>query len=518
MKKNKIKKALSFLLVMTVLSVGICYMPAEAGSSDIIIDSATYTEELDNAVWNNPDGDLVIDKGAIVFDNASSEFTRLITKTAVKATAEVSELVKAEATLQFTNLPANEKFAMALGVKRIESMQGDSGNVEITFANNGGLTVSVIYYNEDGEEVVLAGEKNCGSISGQTSVEAVVTTKQLLSVKVNGKQFFEVELPVSGEGRIGFLQTSSCGVRISNIKIVSHLYDSPENCDIFEDFEKESFNANLLTSKMRGASYVCWPSGTGIRECNGSQAFVYTNAGECYIGTKYTYSNFELSFDVPYLQRQNTLDEEGNLVTARSNQFGISYGGQASDFDYAGYTDAVTDVLWFTGNSTISSMKTENVVDLATLGYPIFSKECDRGFSVKMTMADSVVKIFMKWLDETEYQEVFEYQISTITPTGYLHIWTIGPTNMAIDNLKIANTDVNPQLVPVDFKSSIIEGPGDYDYQPMEKVYETESEEGFDWYMILPIVGAVCLVGLGSVIAISKIRNKKGKDGDRHEA
>ena len=155
MKKNKIKKALSFLLVMTVLSVGICYMPAEAGSSDIIIDSATYTEELDNAVWNNPDGDLVIDKGAIVFDNASSEFTRLITKTAVKATAEVSELVKAEATLQFTNLPANEKFAMALGVKRIESMQGDSGNVEITFANNGGLTVSVIYYNEDGEEVVL---------------------------------------------------------------------------------------------------------------------------------------------------------------------------------------------------------------------------------------------------------------------------------------------------------------------------------------------------------------------------
>lgn len=512
MKQNKIGKAFSFLFIATLLLSGISYMPAEAGASDIIIDSTTYAEELDNSVWNNPDGDLVVEKGSIVFDNESSEYTRLITKTAVKATEEVSELVKAQATMQFVNLPADEKFVMALGVKKIESMQGEPGNVEISFANNGGFKASVIYYNEDGDATVLAEAKPCGS---KVSVEAVVTTEKKLSVKINGSQFFDVELPVSGAGRIGFMQTGTCNVKLSNIRIVSHLYDSPENCDIKEDFEKGDFNANLLSAKMRGASYVCWPSGTGIEERDENHVFRYTNAGECYIATKYMYSNFEMSFDVPYLQRENVLDENGDLVLARSNQFGISYGGEASNFDYAGYTDAVTDVLWFTGNSTISSMKTGETVDLTTVGYPICSKECNKGFSVKMTMTDSIVKVFMKWLDEKEYKEVFHYQLSSKTPTGYLHLWTVGPTNMSIDNLVIKNTDVNPKLVEVDYKSSVIEGPKDFDYKPMEKVYASESEsDTFNWNLVFPSVAIVCAVGFGIVIAISAKKNKKRKEGE----
>ena len=94
MKQNKITKVFSFLLVVTLLSAGIYHMPVEAGSSDIIIDSSTYAEGLDNSVWNNPDDDITIEQNTIVFGSTSSEFTRLITKTAVKGTAEVEELVK----------------------------------------------------------------------------------------------------------------------------------------------------------------------------------------------------------------------------------------------------------------------------------------------------------------------------------------------------------------------------------------------------------------------------------------
>ena len=520
MKRNKIGKVFSLLLVTAILSAGISAMPVEAGSSDIIIDATTYSEEFDNSVWNNPDSDLTISNGAIVFDNSSTDATRLITKTAVKSTAEVDEVVKAVATMQFTQLPENQKFAVALGVQRIESMQGEPGNVEITFANNGGLTASVIYYNEDGDATVLAAAKKCGSITSKITLEASVTANQKLSVKINDTQLFHIDIPVSGEGRIGFLQTGSCGLKLSNVKIISHLYDAPENSNIFEDFEKGCFNANLISSKMRGASYVCWPSGTSISEHDGSQVFKYNNAGECYIATKYKYSNFEMTFDIPYLQRDNILDENGNLVTARSNQFGISYGGEASDFDYAGYTDAVTDVIWFTSNSRITSMKSGNMVDLSSLGYPIYAKECDKGFSVKITMTNSVVKVFMKWLDEKEYKEVFTSQLSTKTPTGYLHLWTVGPTNMAIDNFKVKNTDKNPNLVAVDYKSSVIEGPGDYEYKPMEKVYQEakEADSGFNWYLIPIIVAVVCVLSLGvvvSVISIKKKRERKVKRNDK---
>ena len=518
MKRKTLKKYVSLLAILVTLSAGMQFMPVEAGSSDIVVDSATYTDELDNSVWNNPDGDIVIDKDVIVFENSSSDVTRLITRKVVEATTEIKELVKVETSMQFTNLPEGETFALALGVKRIESMQGEPGNVELGFSNNGGLSASLIYYNEDGDAVTLGQLTKCGSLKGKVSVEAVINTDKMMTVTVNGKKLWTVELPVSGEGRIGFLQTGSCGVKLSGLRIVSHLYDAPENCDIYEDFESGDFNANLLSAKMRGASYVCWPSGTAVKKEGDNTVFRYTNAGECYIATKYMYSNFEISFDVPYLQRENVLDEQGNLVTAMSNRFGISYGGEASDFDYAGYTDAVTDVIWFMTYSTITSEKTGYTVDAAAAGYPFFAKTCDKGFSVKMAMQDSVVTVYMKWLDETEYTEVYKYQVSTSTPTGYLHIWTNGPTNMSIDNLKIVNKDINPKLVRVDHKTSIVEDPGDYDYQPMKKVYKSESNnEGFNWYLVLPAVAGVCVLALVIVAVVSAAKNKKRRAGDKHE-
>lgn len=518
MKRNKITKVFSFLLAAIILSIGICNMPVEAGSSDIIIDSSTYAEGLDTSVWSNPDNDIIIEQNALVFKNDSSELTRLITKSEARATEEIDELVKAEATIQFTSLPKDETFSMALGVRGIETLQGDIGNIEIGFTNNGGLNAAITYYNEDCDAEVLVEAKKCGSLTGKNLVEVVITTSKVLTLTVNGKKICTTELPVSGEGRVGFLQTGSCGAKLSNVRIVSHLYDSPENCDIYEDFENGDFNANLITAKMRGASYVCWPSGTAIEEYNGSKVFKTTNAGETYIGTKYTYSNFEISFDVPFLQRQNVLDEDGNQVIAMSNRFGISYGGTASDFDYTGYTDAVTDVIWFNTTSTIASMKTAQTVDAAALGYPFFRKDCDKGFSIKMTMQDSVVTVYMKWMDENQYKEVFKYQTSSMTPNGYLHIWSDGPSNIAIDNLKIVNKDLSPKLTNVEFKTSVIDGPGDFDYQPMKKEYApVQEEKGFNWYLILPIVAGVCVVTLGAVIGITTMKNKKRKVVDNHE-
>lgn len=518
MRRKKITKGFSFLLMMALFSAGMQVIPAEAGMSNIVLDQSTYTEELDSSVWNNPDGDIVIDNGVLVFEDTSTDSTRLITKTSVQGNEEIDELVNVQTKMKFTSLPAGEKFVIALGVRAIEAMQGDSGNVEITFTNNGGVAASLIYYNEDGEAETLAEATRCGSLNAQIAVEAVVTTQGVLSVKVGGKLLWTVELPVNGEGRVGFLQTGSCGVRLSETKIVSHLYDSPENCDIYEDFETGGFNANLLSSKMQGASYVCWPSGTGIEEYNGSSVFRYTNSGECYVATRYPYSNFEISFDVPYMQRQSVMTEEGDVVIAGSNRFGISYGGNDVDFDYAGYTDAVSDVVWFNKNSTITSDRAKVSVDAAALGFPFFATDCNKGFSIKITMQDSITTVYMKWLEEDNYTEVAKYQLSTTTPTGYLHIWTNGPTNMAIDNLRVVNTDVEPQLVDVEFKTSVIEGTGDYEYQPMEKIYATTNEEaGFNWYLVLLASACVCVVGFGAAVGISVMKKHKRKVGDNSE-
>ena len=71
MKQNKIRKIISSLLIVVFVSAGMSFMPVEAGSSDIIIDNTTYAGELDNSVWNNPDGDILIENDTLIFQNTS---------------------------------------------------------------------------------------------------------------------------------------------------------------------------------------------------------------------------------------------------------------------------------------------------------------------------------------------------------------------------------------------------------------------------------------------------------------
>ena len=517
MKTKNIFHIPAILLTVVCMTGSLFVLPVSAGKSEIVLDESTIQSEIDSSRWNDPSEQVIAQDGVLVFPSDSTEETKLITKAGVQCNDALDILVSAEANMQFVNLPKDKKFVLAFGLKTIESELGEAGNIEIAFTNDDGVKASVVAYTQEGECVELVSAKSCGA-GKQANVNAVITTEGKLRLTVNEREICNVKLPESGEGRVGFLQTGSCEVKISNVNIKFYKYDNPQNCDISEDFEKGEYNKNLLTSQEVHGSYFDGPSRVCIEEYEGSQVYMVYNAGANYLGTMYKYSNFEISFDVPQLIRADQEDEDGNIVRGKSAAFGVAFGGAGTDFQTWGYTSSA-DMVLFNQNSSVSSMNN----GYATIhpDYPFFSEDCTRGFSVKISVIDAVVTAYLKWMDETQYKEVVSYDLKGETPLGTIQIWTTGMGNFAIDNLKIVNKDKNPNLVEVDYASSVIEIPEDYQYEPMKMEYMQEEEEKsewtFRWYMVVVIVAVVCVVSFITFVVIFRLKNKSRKDGVQHE-
>lgn len=513
MKRNCIKKHIMGLLACILVAGNIAVMPAEAGSSNLIVDSSSFKEELDIALWNATDNRVTAENGKLVFSAESKKSTALIGKTIATNTGYHDELVSFEASMNLSGIAAGEKFAVALGLGSIEAVMGEPGNVEIQFANDGGIKMSVVAYDLDGNATEIAAPRVVGS---NAKIKAVISSEGVLTLSLGGSGVCSAQLPVSGEGRVGFLQSGGCAVTIDDLKIVAHRYDRPENCDIYEDFEKESINANTLTAKSLIPSYQYTPYGMGIQDFDGSRGMIFQNLACGYLGSLHKYSNFEITFDVVYLQRASELDDEGNILVPQSDCIVVSFGDEAEDYNDWGYTTS-PDAIVFDAASNVYSMHLEPQprANAGDKGYAYADPECDKDFTIRVSMIDGVVTTSMKWIEEDTFTEILSYKVSDETPLGFVHIWAAGSNNnFAIDNVRLINKDIDPNTIALDFKSALYDTPEDFEYEKIGFVYRetTEEEKGFEFtpYMLIPIIAVVCVAAFGTVYLISK--KKSGKE------
>jgi len=264
-----------------------------------------------------------------------------------------------------------------------------------------------------------------------------------------------------------------------NITVASEANDTPVNSDIYEDFEKEAINDNLLTARITEACQNYAPTKMTIEEIDGSRALLYRNAATTYIGTQYKYANFEMTFDVVYMQREDVTDENGDILIPKSDTMAISLGDESADYEVGtyGYTTSTDTIAFVTGDSGIYSLNNGHSAAAADSGYDFGSSTCENDFSIKVSMINSVVTVGIKWIEEENFTEVLTYTRESGTPLGHVHIWTIGTNaNFAIDNLSIVNKDENPRLVDVYYKSALIEKPDDFAYQ--SSAVEDSTQEG----------------------------------------
>ena len=528
-----------FVLVATIAIA----FPKEAlaGFSNLVIDNSSFAQELDTSKWHVPNKDVVAKDGKIVFPSASTAHTKLIMAEPIRNSEMSDTLFTVDCTMGFTQLPVGQKFVLGLSLATIESGMEEPGNVEVVFTNKQGIRVAVVAYNNDGDRVTLANVQNIGTnVGGNFKVNVSATKNNKLVVKVNDKTICTKQSPVELTGRIGFLQTGSCGAEISNLNIHSYRYDTPENANIFEDFESGSINVNLLQSTCVAGTGQ-YPAGAQVEEYGGSNVMMFRNANVAHIGTVYKYSNFEATFDVPYILHNSVVDEDGNILSPATLDWAFVIGADvpvyqavAQEWIYA------SDALIFNSTHVYSYRHIYEGILTSIFDKGIFDNSKNEGYSVKISVIDTIVTLSMKALDAKEWIEITSYKMGNETPTGHIHIVSgNGRANFAIDNLRIVNKDQNAKTIEVGFKSGD-EGLKDWEYVPMEVKYRDgntlEGENGIEvednkvteknfiqeamknntnWFYVTGGIVAVSILLVVSVLLAT--RKKKVKRGVNNE-
>lgn len=498
---RRVREIAYMLLTAVLLTVSaLTPMETKAGESEILLDA----ESLVTSDWHNPEGDVVVEEGKLIFSTDSTDYTRFIAKSPAKLEEKAAALVTLAATFEFDKLPQDKSFILGFGLSGIESVSGEAGNIEVVFSNNGGVKLSVIAYNDEGNPETLVSPKNCGfSLGKKAKVYVKISTDSQMTISVNNQEICSISLPVSGEGRVGFLQTGECSVVVSDVELKHYEYSSPENTNISEDFETGAMDVSKLTARMIYAA-VNHPTGQVVQEYNGSQVLMHINTGAAYVGTLYKYSNFEMTFDVPYLNLKREFNDDGSIQKVAFGKLAVALGGERADWDGIRY-DLAAETVVFEPGVVYSYSNRENCS--ADMAKNPFAGE-GKPFSVKVTMIDGILSVGMKWLEEKSFNTVLEYKIKGGTPTGHLHIWAPQGANFAIDNLKITNLDKGANLIETEYKSGKLQVPESKAPEALERVYAETDGAKFSWYLLIPISA----VAGGGVLGITALTTRKKKN------
>ena len=518
MKKKPVKRIL--LVLTTFLLCLLWTMPVFAGSRTLVSDFSNGKDGINLTEWNVTDDNICYKDGKLIMPAVSStEETKFISKLVAGSNELVDEFISMSSPLRLTELPQGKQFILAFGLANIEAYSGEDGNVEIVFTNEGDICVSIIAY-VDGEAQTIVEKTKCGiSLKSNCNVDASISSDGNMSVKVNGKNICNKKIPVSGTGRFGVLQTGECGVEFSKLKVTCNSYDTPENTNIEENFDSGEFNANLLSSFMEAGNGV-YPAYAEIREYNGNNVFMFCNAGLGYLGTRHEYSNFEISFDIPYIQHKDLLDDAGNLIVNANNSVCIGFGETSEKPTGYAFTSN-PDLIRLTGYRAHSYLRKDFDVSIEEMG--LCNYDANEGYSVKFTVVDGKGTLQLKALNSNKYVTIATAEYAGYTK-GYVRIWSSGDSSFAIDNLKITNLDQNAQLIDVEYQTSkmVVE---DYELTEAdtEMVFKEDATQTAEENTINPIkiaffisIGcAVVLIIIGAVVGHSlKRRTCKGGKQD----
>lgn len=500
-------KVLPLLIMIVLLGSIFPTTQVEAGARTITIDGTSFENKGE---WNNLKGQVTVDGTKLIFPTDSTEKTGFICKTVIRADEFFEKLATVDCNLKLKTLPQGQSFVLVFGLAGIEAGMGNRGNVEITFTNNNGIKASVVAYEKANNPVTVCEPKAAGmSINGNARVHAEVRNDGKILVSINGRTVCSGTLPISGEGRIGFLQTGSCAAEVSEFALTSYQYYRPENSNIEEDFEEGSLNVSVLM----GRTLVGNKTFT-FEKYKDNPVLMFESVGQTFLGTQASYSNFEMTFDVPYMRLKPGTDENGEPIDG-TGTIGISFGSEKTSVKKDEYKNAI-DMITFKQGKVVS-LKNEAKYFADN---PYWTE--GKPFSLQVVVKDCVVTVGAKWMNESNYHTLLSYEIGDRDVTGYVHLWVVDQGNFAIDNFKITNLDHNPTLVEKEFVSGLIEKPEDWVYEPFERVYapetqEPEEESGFSWYLLIPTTALVGILVLVVTDAVIRSFRKKKREGVLHE-
>lgn len=512
--KKRMKNGIALLAGMSVCLGGVVgvlpTVTASAGKSEQqVVTEEMYKEQLSKQKWEYT-RDISHAEGKIIFEKSKTGKESQIVSTILASDLRemgIDTCVNGQLTVKVTDVLEGE-FYIAFGLSRPYS-ETNTASAICLYDVGGEIGVKVENFAGD----------NIGTVYTSTTTYAYGTE---LTIDFDVYSVGSMELSVNGDamlnhdnaksvftnGYFGFGQSAASSVEIYNAEIRAATYDTPTNSNFTETFS-DGFNSALLYSEGGSGGYYSPQSvacENGVLKFNNVTAIGY-------ISTRQEYSNFTMTYDVPHIQRQAVLDDEGNVITPATNWMGISIGcssvvtnssvavAQSLFFfmmpTYQNGTSIGMTCTLLNNYKQLKSTSISGDKNFFAVENGIDGEGKERTVNLKIEMKDGVLQIFAKYKGESvnRYQKLFEYDLG-YTPLGYVQIWGYGDdfnyvqnnmdkgldsycANFWIDNLKMENTDANANLVEVNFVSSKFPEQEDYVYvdrwnNRMETLYEAD--------------------------------------------
>ncbi len=410
--------------------------------------------------------------------------------------AGLENVYNASFDVNIKTLDEGGSFRICSGLPGVSSSYDGEGSLVIEIENKFGFYfLSVTEYLGEGIANELCKKAEASWIKEAKALSFLIRfeTDGTYNLSINGvKILTDAKALSSGAGYFGFMSEGANEIRISSLNVYGYTYSSPENVPSYlETFDEEKghYNANYFYSSSSAAPIS--PSYLAVDEDTGYLHF--SNVGNSQITTRYMYSNFSLEFEIPEMQKEVIKDDEGNILSPITSNFGISW-GESNVTDDPGNTWMYHTWIHFENlaNSNSIDHTVQNDMPFVTLyssrsalhrivlpeEYRFFSPKETRIPTIKITMIDGVVDLYLKW-DEGEYGASFFHYDLGQTEEGYVRILTLGDSslpssgikyltsnNFSIDNLTLKNLDAESyrQQTSVGYKANGIAGGSDFDY------------------------------------------------------
>ena len=504
-------------------------------------------------------GDVSAKNNTLIFGPEKST-SKVLGKTKIQnhKAAGLADLFHGSMTVQLNSLVDKGTFSICFGMPSISSDISGKGALEVRLEKKvSTVFLSVIeHYGEDIEMSFLTDQEMTSLKNGEaTSFAFDATTEGEFTLTVGGSVLLnKTQLNEGAEGYFGLISQGENQIQVSAMSLYGYTYNVPTNVDYVEQFDHNgTYNGNFLVTQAKTGALS--PSYLAVDK--DSETLRFSNTGEASLTTRFNYSNFELSFDVPFLSRVAKQDENGNFTQLISNWFAIAWG--LNDFEATpGATESLCPWILFEGLPVDTSvahwdhsvhytnprlilyqkttpLKIWPMDNIDGTNFNVWNPSLgDAGFSIKLTMVDGTIDLYGKFDSSTDYFHLFTYDLGEST-IGYLRLftWSDGGVsdagmkytslaNFSIDNFSVKNKDnesIRSVLPDLSFTPNGIEGAKDYDYQTVTddsdlisnlegKVPAKQNQNGaLGWIIGGSVAGLVVLGGL--VTLVITLRRKK---------
>lgn len=540
MKKKTYILALAAILAGGAIGInGMPKLTASAGwiPADVVDNSVFSEKTLEEDQWIIDDGISLKDK-KIEFAKNTFEDAKLLYRTQVHADVDNSTYTL-QTTLGVKQMSGEKRFGVGFGIERQRYVIGDVNTSFVYVTKSGdGYVAGVCSYDADGNKTELVASP-VALEGSEWKFEIIGSYPKNVTVKIDGNVLYEGQVTADGvSGYFGFLETGDTDENnysegyISALTVDNDYYDVPQNVNINDDFEDESINSAVWNLYNNG------PYLKGVAEGEGMLKFIDSNQST--VTTKYKYSNFEMEWDIPFVQKNAIYNADGSLKTAACSWFGVMCGIQTDDYAAVTTPDRIISnykahFLSFKSEYTMTgdSLGGTTVLFGPTTGrkgytlpaaYDLWDADNEgRVMNVAFTCIDGVYNLDLKWADETEYYHVFTETYEMLT--GYISLvgygsgqsYSTSKANFAYDNVKITNRDYKGNVLSGIEKESqnLIEDEGDYGYADSKSPAQLlKDETDFDGVAEtgcggVADLGTAAIAPLVGLVAWKKRRNGK---------